>query len=79
MKNGATKNPAARPTRIRGIEMDRYEALLACYLSEQMSARQWQEHLREDPSFRRWVQDRGYPTFYGKGLKQLVDDLRGQS
>lgn len=28
------------------------ELLIACYCSEQISERQWQEHLKEDPKLR---------------------------
>jgi len=28
------------------------ELLIACYRSEQISERQWQEHLKEDPKLR---------------------------
>lgn len=35
--------------------MKQYEALLACYRSGQMSARQMQEHMRDDPAFAAYV------------------------
>lgn len=35
--------------------MTPYDALLACYRSGQMSARQMQEHMREDPGFAAYV------------------------
>lgn len=35
--------------------MPQYEALLACYRSGQISARQMQEHLRDDPAFAEYV------------------------
>lgn len=33
---------------------DRYDLLLACYLSGQVSEKQWQEHLK-DEVFRAWL------------------------
>ena len=35
---------------------DRYTLLLQCYLSGQMSEKQWQEHLR-DPELEKWYKD----------------------
>lgn len=35
--------------------MSSYSLLLACYRSGQMSARQMQEHMRDDPAFAEYV------------------------
>lgn len=35
--------------------MNRYDVLLACYRSGQMSEAQMQEHMREDPVFAEYV------------------------
>ena len=35
--------------------MEKYETLLICYRSGQMSAAQLQEHIRDDPAFAEYV------------------------
>lgn len=42
--------------------MDRFELLLACYRSGQMSARQMQEHMREDAAFAAYVEKQSTQT-----------------
>jgi hypothetical protein len=37
--------------------MDKFELLLACYKSGQVSERQWQEHLK-DADFAEWMEKR---------------------
>jgi hypothetical protein len=37
--------------------MSKFELLLACYKSGQVSERQWQEHLK-DADFARWMLDK---------------------
>ena len=34
-----------------------FELLLECYLSNQMSERQWQDHLRLDHGLKEWYED----------------------
>jgi len=38
--------------------MSKYEKLLACYRSGQMSERQWQAHISADEVFRQWLKRR---------------------
>lgn len=33
---------------------NQYQLLLECYLSGQMTEKQWQEHLKHDVGFREW-------------------------
>lgn len=42
--------------------MTQYEALLACYRSGQMSDRQMQEHMRDDPAFAEYVKKQAAQT-----------------
>lgn len=42
--------------------MKQYEALLACYRSGQMSVRQMQEHMRDDPAFAEYVKKQAAQT-----------------
>jgi len=37
--------------------MSKFELLLACYKSGQVSERQWQEHLK-DADFAKWMSDK---------------------
>lgn len=34
---------------------ERFQMLLDCYLSGQMSPRQWQEHITKEPRFKQWL------------------------
>jgi hypothetical protein len=38
--------------------MSKYDALLACYRSGQMSEAQFQEHMRDDPAFADYVREK---------------------
>lgn len=38
--------------------MDAYELLLACYRSGQISERQWQLHMSNDPVFAEYVREK---------------------
>ena len=38
--------------------MNSYDALLACYRSGQMTERQLQEHMRDDPAFADYVREK---------------------
>jgi hypothetical protein len=35
-----------------------FDLLLACFRSGQMTERQMQEHMRDDPAFAAWVKER---------------------
>ena len=39
--------------------MDQYQLLLECYLSGQMTEKQWQEHLK-DEGFSEWLENRNH-------------------
>lgn len=41
-----------------GNRYSHYELLYTCYLSGQISDRQWQQHLTENEVFRKWVETR---------------------
>lgn len=37
--------------------MEKFELLLQCYLSGQMTEKQWQEHLENDEGLKEWVDE----------------------
>lgn len=37
--------------------MKNFELLLECYLSEQMSEKQWQDHLQNDEGLKEWYEN----------------------
>lgn len=40
-------------------QVSRFDLLLACYRSGQISERQWQEHLK-DEALRKWLEKQGF-------------------
>lgn len=36
--------------------MEKFELLLQCYLSGQMSEKQWQDHLSNDEGLKEWIE-----------------------
>ena len=44
--------------------MSRFEHLLACYVSEQMTEEDWQWHLETDELLRAWLSKRAAMTAY---------------
>jgi len=38
--------------------MEQFLLLLQCYLSGQMTEKQWQDHIENDPGFAEWLENR---------------------